>query len=225
MARAFLLRQSYSANHKLYLYELTTEELVSLDHPSGVYTGSGGMYHCGQSATYFGHDGRIWANWQNASVPPQLIALDVETGEQVGTLLAADESLPARTMQSISYQSSDGQEIQGWLGVPEGEGPFPTILNMHGGPHATMTDTYSPSIQAWLDHGFAYLTINFRGSVGFGLDFRAKIEGNIGHWELEDMVAAHDWLVREKIADPNQIILYGGSYGAFPNLLGIRQTA
>ncbi|MBV7334203.1 acetylxylan esterase [Chloroflexi bacterium TSY] len=172
-----LLRQTYLAEHQLYLYELATEEVTRLDHPPGVISGSGGMYHCGQSATYFGPEGRIWANWQNAGNPPQLIALDVEMGEQVGTLLATEESLPARSMRSITYRSSDGQEIQGWLGVPEGDGPFPTILNMHGGPHGTMTDSYSTSIQSWLEHGFAYLTINFRGSVGFGLEFRAKIEG------------------------------------------------
>ena len=67
----------------------------------------------------------------------------------------------------------------------------------------------------WLDHGFAFLTVNYRGSTGFGREFQEKINGDVGHWELEDMLAARLWLVEQGIAQPNQILLEGGSYGGF----------
>jgi dipeptidyl aminopeptidase/acylaminoacyl peptidase len=54
--------------------------------------------------------------------------------------------------------------IQGWLATPEGEGSFPTILETHGGPSAAQMNSFSPGAQMWLDHGFAFLTINYRGS-------------------------------------------------------------
>ncbi len=65
--------------------------------------------------------------------------------------------------------------------------------------------------QAWMDHGFAFLTINYRGSTTFGREFQEKIRGDVGHWEMEDVAAARHWLVREGIARPDQIFLTGWS--------------
>jgi dipeptidyl aminopeptidase/acylaminoacyl peptidase len=83
------------------------------------------------------------------------------------------------------------------------------------------TEIFSPEGQAWLDHGFAFLTINYRGSIGFGREFQDKILGDLGHWEIEDMVAARDWLVSEGIARADQILLTGRSYGGYLTLLGL----
>lgn len=216
-----LLLQSHMAQHQLYRYELADDQLIQLTHPTGTIRGGGGIYHTGKSSTSFGPDGTIWVQWQDAATPPQLIALDPETGAKQSTILNIADPLAGRPLKSVTYTSSDGQAIQGWIGIPNGDGPFPTILHIHGGPHGTEMASYSPAIQSWLDHGFAYMGINFRGSLGFGIDFRAKIEGNIGHWELEDMVAARQWLVSEGIAHPQQIFLNGGSYGGFLTLLGL----
>jgi dipeptidyl aminopeptidase/acylaminoacyl peptidase len=105
--------------------------------------------------------------------------------------------------------------------VPEGKGPFPMILYTHGGPESVQTEEFSPEAQAWLDHGFAWLSINYRGSTTFGRAFQQQIWGDLGHWELEDMVAARDWLVREGIANPDQIFPSGWSYGGFLTLLAL----
>jgi dipeptidyl aminopeptidase/acylaminoacyl peptidase len=72
--------------------------------------------------------------------------------------------------------------------------------------------------QAWLDHGFAFLTINYRGSVTFGRAFREQIWRNLGYWEVEDMIAARAWLIKRGIARPNQIFLTGWSYGGYLTL-------
>ncbi len=95
------------------------------------------------------------------------------------------------------------------------------ILEMHGGPTDVETETAHPLSQAFLDHGFAYLTINYRGSTTFGREFQEKILGDIGHWEMEDMVAARDWLVAQGIARPDSVLLHGGSYGGYLTLLGL----
>jgi dipeptidyl aminopeptidase/acylaminoacyl peptidase len=133
-------------------------------------------------------------------------------------VLAAGEMPPGYPWKSVTFTSSDGQVIQGWLGLPEGEGPFPTILHTHGGSHAVMTEAFDPPSQSWLDHGFVFLTINFRGSTTFGREFQERIWGDIGHWELEDMVAARNWLVEQGIAIPDQILLTGWSYGGYLTL-------
>ncbi|MEA2597048.1 MAG: hypothetical protein QOF01_3517 [Thermomicrobiales bacterium] len=143
------------------------------------------------------------------------------SGRQTRTLLPADETPASRPLRSVTFVSSDGQEIQGWLGVPDGPGPFPTILHTHGGPEAVATETFSPEAQTWLDHGFAFLTINYRGSITFGRAFQQQIWGNLGYWELEDMVAARDWLVQQGIADPDRILPSGRSYGGYLTLLAL----
>jgi dipeptidyl aminopeptidase/acylaminoacyl peptidase len=65
------------------------------------------------------------------------------------------------------------------------------------------------------------LTINYRGSTTFGKEFEKKINGDLGHWEVEDMVAARNWLVKNKIAYPDQILLTGWSYGGYLTLQAI----
>src|SRR5918995_123567 len=201
-----LLLETSRAQHRLWIYDVAGDALHPLDHPPGLY-GWG---------TYFGPNDEIFATWEDAAHPTRVIALDPETGALRRTVLAAGEAVAGRPLRAVTFASSDGQEIQGWLGVPEGDGPFPTILYTHGGPESVQTEEFSPDAQAWLDHGFAWFSINYRGSTTFGRAFQQQIWGNLGHWELEDMVAARDWLVREGIAHPDQIFPSGWSYGGQP---------
>lgn len=206
------------AIQQLYRYDTLTDSMRRLDHPAGAFGMLGGMFG---SPVYYGPNGQLWASYQNASEPMHLVELDAETGELIRTVLSAGEVPPGRAWQSITYPSSDGTEVQAWLSTPEGDGPFPTIMDVHGGPHAVTTETFSASVQMWLDHGFAFLSVNYRGSTTFGREFQQKIWGNIGHWELEDMVAGVEWLVEEGVSRPGQIILTGASYGGYLTLWGL----
>lgn len=210
-ARILLVHYS-KAVQQLYVYNLNTQSLTRLNHPGGTFS------FFGSAGTYYGSDTEIFAQWQDSTNPPRLIALDAATGAQCRTILNPGEAPHSRSWQSVTFESSDGQTIQGWLAVPDGEGPFPTILETHGGPTSVTTETYSPESQVWLDHGFAFLSINYRGSTTFGREFQEKIIGNLGYWEVEDMVAAHDWLIAQRIADPATILLTGWSYGGYLTL-------
>ena len=214
-AQCLLLCQFTQAVQQLHLYDLTTHRLTRLKHPSGTFGFFAGP------GTYFGPGNEIFAQWQDATHPPQLIALDARTGEKTRTVLAAGAVPPGYPWRSITFPSSDGQMIQGWLGVPEGTGPFPVILHTHGGPESVATELFLPSSQCWMDHGFAFLTINYRGSTTFGREFQEKIWGNVGYWEMEDLAAARHWLVSEGIARPDAILLTGGSYGGYNTLMGL----
>jgi dienelactone hydrolase len=215
--RCVLLCQSNAAVQQLYTYDLTSATLIKLGHPQGSYL-IWSFIDAFFRGTYLGPSNEIFAQWQDSSHPPQLIALDATTGEKIRDVLAAGEVPPGQAWRSINFPSSDGQIIQAWLSVPEGEGPFPLIFHTHGGPEFAMADMFNPGSQAWLDHGFAFVTVNYRGSTTFGREFQEKIWGGPGHWEVEDMVAARDWLVAQKIADPEQIFLTGWSYGGYLTL-------
>ena len=211
-----LLCQFNQAIQQLYLFDLKDQTLKKLDHPSGTY----GLPFA-SVGVYFGIEGEIFAQWQDASHPTQLIALDAETGRMKRSMLAAGAVPEGHSWKSITFPSSDGQMIQGWLGVPDGQGPFPTILHTHGGPTSVMTERWLPESQAWIDHGFAFLTINYHGSITFGRDFEEKIWGNLGYWEMEDVAASRKWLVNEGISQLDGILLTGISYGGYITLMGL----
>ncbi len=206
-----LLMQTYAAVQRLFVYDVAAQALTRLNHPGGTYG----------APAYFGATGEIFATWEDATHPSRVLVLDRQTGAPRRTALAPREDPPSRPWQSVSFASSDGTPIQGWLSLPEGQGPFPTILHTHGGPTAAITEMFSPALQMWLDHGFACLTINYRGSTTFGRDFEEQILGDVGHWEMEDMAAARAWLVRAGHAVPEQILLTGWSYGGYLTLLGL----
>jgi dipeptidyl aminopeptidase/acylaminoacyl peptidase len=186
-----------------------------LAHPGGTFGFFDGR------GTYFTPTGEIFAQWEDSTHPSQLIALDSQTGALQRTVLAAGEVPPSRSWRSVTFPSTDGQLIQGWLALPEGVGPFPAILQTHGGPEAVVTEVFDSASQAWLDHGFAFLTLNYRGSTTFGRAFQEQIWGHPGQWEIEDMAAARNWLVEQGIARHDQILLAGWSYGGYLTLLGL----
>jgi len=205
-----LLCQYVQAVEHLYLYNLSNKTLTALQHPQGTF-----------SSLYFVSNGNIFAQLMNSMRPTQLLELDGQTGEEKRVVLAAETPPPSRAWSSVTFPSSNGDTIQAWIATPEETGPFPTILEMHGGPEAATMERFSPNSQSWLDHGFAFLSINYHGSTTFGREFQEKIRGHIGYWELEDMVAARNWLVENNIAIPNQIFLTGWSYGGYLTLYGL----
>ena len=158
-----LLWQVYQAVERFYLYNIASGAIAELQSPSGAY-----------NRVYFGPNDEVFAEWQNSTNPQQLIALGNKPAAQPRVVLSAGEVPHSRPWKSVLFASSDGHEIQGWLGLPDGDGPFPTILHMHGGPEAVMTEVFGPMSQCWLDHGFAYLTINYRGSTTFGRSFSKR---------------------------------------------------
>ena len=121
----------------------------------------------------------------------------------------------------MSFPSTDGTPLQAWLGVPDGEPPYPVVLETHGGPTAATSSNFHPAAQAFLDEGFAVLSLNYRGSTTFGREFEQAIWGRLGELEIEDMAAAHRWLDRLGIAIPDRILLTGWSYGGYLTLLGL----
>jgi len=221
-----LLVQARAEKHAgLFIYELDDEELLPLQHEPGTFRGRSGPFHTGTAASFFAPDGTVWAQWSNASHPSRLLSLTSTSRPK--PILPVGNCPPGRPWRSVGFPSSDGVTVQAWLGMPsaseESEGPFPTILHVHGGPSGAASNAFDAPSQAWLDHGFAYLTVNYRGSTGFGRDFQEKINGDVGRWELEDMLAARRWLIGEGIADPNGILLEGGSYGGFLTVWALSQ--
>jgi len=209
-----LLCRTAGAQH-LFRYDLHSGQLTELDHPPGAYLDAFG------DGTRFAPDGHIVALRERAETPPEVVELDGRTGRPRRVLLPSAPAPAGRPWRSVTFPSADGTTIQAWLATPEGDGPFPTILETHGGPHYAVTEHYDPAAQCWVDSGYAWLSVNFRGSTGFGRVFAEQIWGDLGRLELDDMVAAREWLVAEGIAEPTEVFPMGASYGGYLTLFAL----
>jgi dipeptidyl aminopeptidase/acylaminoacyl peptidase len=122
------------------------------------------------------------------------------------------------TIEPVSWQAPDGLEIQGLLCLPEGHGPHPLIVFVHGGPVWAYRDrwamgyVYTPLL---VSRGYAVLHPNPRGSGGRGQEFARAVLGDMGGADTYDYLAGVDALVERGIADPDRIGVTGGSYGGF----------
>jgi dipeptidyl aminopeptidase/acylaminoacyl peptidase len=166
-------------------------------------------------------DRRIVLTREDATMLPEVLLIDPADGRVLETLIPTTPVPRSRPFRSLDVPTTDDAIAQGWLVTPDGPGPFPTILNIHGGPQSYELDRFFPEAQAWVDRGFALFTLNYRGSTGFGRAYEQAIWGRVGRSELDDMVAARETLVSQGIADPDRVVLQGGSYGGYLTLLGL----
>ena len=149
--------------------------------------------------------------------------------DTLSKLADLNPSLPESGMarvQPISYQSRDGLTIHGYLTLPAGRDPknLACIVNPHGGPWARDGWGYNPEVQFLANRGFCVLQMNFRGSTGYGRRFW---EAGFGQWGLkmqDDISDGVAWLVKQGIADPKRVGIYGASYGGYATLAGVAFT-
>lgn len=205
------------------------QTLVEFDERSGEHRVvlTGGSFanpdvadvHAFQWASYYRSDGSIAALRSSWDVPIHVERIDADGTST--TLLP-----PAPTPRGVSFTSemvpsADGTPVQLWLGVPEGRAPLGTVLEVHGGPNLVMPDDYRPSAQAWIDAGFVYATVNYRGSVTFGQAFREGFWGSGGDREIDDVAAAVHRLREQGLADPASTFITGASFGGHLTLLSL----
>ena len=119
----------------------------------------------------------------------------------------------------VRYRSFD-RDIPAWLYLPQGRGPHPFLLSIHGGPEAQERPEYiyDGLYQYLLSRGIGVLAPNIRGSSGYGRSYQKLIHRDWGGAELEDIRHAAEWLRARDDVDAGRIGVYGGSFGGFATL-------
>jgi dipeptidyl aminopeptidase/acylaminoacyl peptidase len=144
---------------------------------------------------------------------------------------------PLQPMKPVELRSRDGLTLVGYLTLPAGSSgasaretgirpasPVPMVLDVHGGPWARDSYGFNGEHQWFANRGYAVLSVNYRGSTGFGKKF---INAGDHEWARNmhnDLLDAVDWAIKEKIAQPDKIAIYGGSYGGYATLVGLTLT-
>jgi dipeptidyl aminopeptidase/acylaminoacyl peptidase len=103
--------------------------------------------------------------------------------------------------------------------APEGDLP-PLIVSSHGGPTSASTPTLDYEVQFWTTRGFAVVAVNYGGSTGYGREYRDRLRGEWGVVDLDDCVLTAQWLAAQGLADPQRLMVHGGSAGGYTTLCG-----
>jgi len=143
------------------------------------------------------------------------------------------EGLPLAKMHPVVVKSRDALNLVSYYTLPlgsdsDGDGypaePLPMVLYVHGGPWSRDGWGYNP-IHQWLaNRGYAVMSVNFRGSTGFGKAFINAGNLEWGRKMHDDLIDAVDWAIQERIADSEQVAIMGGSYGGYATLVGLTFT-
>lgn len=140
---------------------------------------------------------------------------------------------PLQKMHALELKAADGKTLVSYLTLPPGSDPdgdgrpdkaVPMLLWVHGGPWARDAYGYN-SVHQWMaNRGYAVLSVNYRGSTGFGKDFTNAAVGEFAGKMHDDLINAVDWAVAQGIAQKDKVAIGGGSYGGYATLIGVTFT-
>ena len=166
-------------------------------------------------------DGGAIAVGEAYDVAPELVRLrkgDYSVVTSFASEASADPAFCDSHAEPVTWSARDGLEIQGWLIRPQGDEPFPLVVDIHGGPVWQCRNRWAGRLRGakvLADHGVASLYPNPRGSSGRGQHFARLVKGDMGGEDSHDYLAGCDALVERGVADPARLGVTGISYGGF----------
>ncbi|MFE6150105.1 prolyl oligopeptidase family serine peptidase [Streptomyces sp. NPDC057889] len=203
---ALLVAHSFEARSDLWRYEFGSGAQTRVETPPGTVSGATAR-----------PDGSVEYLWSSAAEP------SVVRSTSGGVVLdppglKAPVSVPVEDV----WVEGPGGRIHALVQKPAGAtGPLPTVFEVHGGPTWHDSDSFAAGPAAWVDHGYAVVRVNYRGSTGYGREWTDALKHRVGLIELEDVSAVREWAVSSGLADPDRLVLAGGSWGGYLTLLGV----
>jgi dipeptidyl aminopeptidase/acylaminoacyl peptidase len=185
------------------------EQVTQGDRQLGSFSFSAAFDCLAYTSTDPTHPGEVFFALVNGSEEKKLSGVNDD-------LLAEIELSKA---ERLLYPSKDGTQIEGWVLPPRGynaaRGPYPLILNIHGGPHGAYGNGFSPLFQLLAAQGYAVLYTNPRGSTNYGEKFLWATWGGWGVLDYEDVMAGVDAALKRYALDEKRLGVTGYSYGGF----------
>ena len=183
-------------------------QLLRLDPSTGATTALTGLVGDIEAAR-IRPDGEVWYRISDAVDPARIL-------DTRGVTVVETPGAPApsgRAYESRFATNPHGDRIHMFVVCPPGDGPFPTVLNIHGGPEWHERDRFDPETQAFVDEGYAVAIVNYRGSTGYGVAFREALIGRVCLTESEDILACLDALIADGTTAPEHAYWSGWSWG------------
>jgi dipeptidyl aminopeptidase/acylaminoacyl peptidase len=228
-------------NTDIYLYDIASGKARSLLLPKGVN-------HAAGRPSPFTRDGsRMLYSHTGANAPGDLWVYSIS--DEAAKIKSTRAGVPAPHEPShqltyslvggvrsedmvepylVHYPSKDGKwTISAFVYVPYNlprNGEHPAIVYVHGGPTAQTMNTFNRFIQCMANQGYIVIAPNYRGSTGYGREFQQANLFDMGGGDLQDVLAAADWIKQTGYVDPKKLILMGGSYGGYLTMMGVTKA-
>ncbi len=212
-------------NTDIFVHDLSSGKTTSLPLPKGVN-------ELGGAESAFTHDGSRLLYYHNgAKAPNDAWAYTLATGKShqvTSSLVAGVQSDEMVEPFLVHYPSRDGKwTISAFVYVPFNlprQPISPAIVYVHGGPASQTVNSFNRLIQYMANQGYIVIAPNYRGSTGYGKDFQHANLFDMGGGDLQDVLAAADWIKQTGYVDPKKLILMGGSYGGYLTMMGVTKA-
>lgn len=212
-------------NIKIFIYDIASRQSHALPLAQGLNTLAG-------SDTPFTRDGmRLLYNHDGPNAPNDLWLYDFaaqKSHQLTRSLLAGVQTESMVEPFLVHYPSKDGKwQISAFVYAPfnaERNGKNAGVVLIHGGPDAQTLNSFNRNVQYLANQGFFVIAPNYRGSSGYGKEFRDANRFDMGGGDLEDVVAAADWLARTGYVDAKKIAVMGGSYGGYLSMMAVTKA-
>lgn len=169
----------------------------------------------------------VLLNVGGSHTPTNLYAYDLATEEHTKLTDVLNDAINPEDLvaaEIIRFPSFDGVEIPAVYYKPHNasaDNPVPAMVWVHGGPGGQSRQNYSSLIQYLVNHGYAVLAVNNRGSSGYGKTFFKMDDQNHGEADLQDCIEGKNWLADQTDIDSNNIGIMGGSYGGYMTMAAL----
>ena len=201
---ALLLHHAFEGRHELLRFDLATSSMTPVPTPAGTI-----------DAARVRPDGRVWFTHTDGEHHRRILD---DAGNEVLTA-QGEPAPPGRAFESWHFTNRHGQTVHGFLIRPDGEGPFPVMMEAHGGPTWLYEDRYEPDLQAYADLGFLVAIVNYRGSAGYGRAWRDALTGDVGFADVDDVTDGLRDLIERGLVDADRAVAAGWSWGGYITLM------
>lgn len=158
----------------------------------------------------------------------ELVSLNLKTLEKTILISAKTPTFPVSIPEPVTFKSQSKKTPElsglahGFLYLPQSKKEnLPLMVISHGGPTGMSTPFFDISIQYWVDKGFAVFDVNYRGSTGYGKDYRQALDSNWGLMDVMDCESAALYCVEKGIANKDQLIIRGSSAGGYTTMAAL----
>jgi dipeptidyl aminopeptidase/acylaminoacyl peptidase len=217
-------------NADIYLYDIAAGKARDLGLPKGVnhIAGNPSPFTPDGSRMLFSHTGPtapgdLWV-YTFSDKPSHPNISHQLTNSLVGGVRSEDMVEP----YLVHYPSKDGKwTISAFVYVPYNlphNPEHPAIVYVHGGPTAQTMNTFNRFVQYMANQGYIVIAPNYRGSTGYGKEFQQANLFDMGGGDLQDVLAAADFIKQTGYVDPKKLILMGGSYGGYLTMMGVTKA-
>ncbi len=212
-------------NTDIYVHDVAMSKTSSLPLPKGVNEPGG------KSAAFTNDGARLLYYHNGPTAPNDLWVYQVASGKShpvTHSLIAGMRGEDMVEPYLVHYPSKDGKwTISAFVYVPYNlprNGQHPAIVYVHGGPTSQTVNSFNRFVQHVANQGYIVIAPNYRGSTGYGKEFQQANLFDMGGGDLQDVLAAADWIKQTGYVDPKKLIVMGGSYGGYMSMMAVTKA-